>query len=500
MRRGVYSKFDPDRMVAGEWAIVLSGAQDAANGQAAYVCFAPGQVKRVATVEDMATIIANAEPEVAESIIDAATKFVTDTNEAIKLAESKRAAAESARVSAESSRVDAESKRVAAESARVSAEGSRETQQAKNNADQAQNNAAAKGLTYQIVADGGYKSNGSHNVPTATSGSTGVVYLTPNLSSESNNLYESWMWINGAWELMGEDKHVAPTTTDDVDSIVGGTSVTADRYLNSTGLSYLWTKLVAWATAKFAALKHVHSASDVTSGTLSSDRLPTVPIAHGGTGATTADGARANLLAAELISGDFNAYTATGVYQYQGGSKDNRPTDSWGVLFVLRSVIGNVVRISQVYYGDKNNLVFSRTGTGTSLDSITWTSWARLVRSDELDAYARVNGGDRGLTNAWVGIWNGNTSDPGYRLETCWFVNGVQRGLCVDTYNRLRFYGSGVNNWSLGNLSGDKSMTPVYRLYNQYNSQHMFVTSESEYNNLVEQGWTGEGIVFYAFK
>lgn len=312
MRRGVYSKFDPDRMVAGEWAIVLSGAQDAANGQAAYVCFAPGQVKRVATVEDMATIIANAEPEVAKSITDAATKFVTDTNEAIKLAESKRAAAESARVSAESSRVGAESKRVAAEnarasaeskraaaeSARASAEESRETQQAKNNADQAQNNAAAKGLTYQIVASGGYKSNGSHNVPTATSGRTGVAYLTPNLNQESNNLYESWMWINDAWELMGEDKHVAPTTTDDVDSIVGGTGVTADRYLNSTGLSYLWTKLVSWATAKFAALKHAHSASDVTSGTLSADRLPTVPIAHGGTGATTAAAALTALGAA----------------------------------------------------------------------------------------------------------------------------------------------------------------------------------------------------------
>lgn len=312
MRRGVYSKFDPDRMVAGEWAIVLSGAQDAANGQAAYVCFAPGQVKRVATVEDMATIIANAEPEVAESITTAASKFLTDTNEAVKLAESKRVAAENSRVAAESaresaeskrvaaenSRVDAESKRVAAESARAEADEKRETAQAKNNADQAQNNAAAKGLTYQIVADGGYKSNGSHNVPTATSGSTGVVYLTPNLSSESNNLYESWMWINGAWELMGEDKHVAPTTTDDVDSIVGGTSVTADRYLNSTGLSYLWTKLVAWATGKFAALKHSHSASDMTSGTLSADRLPTVPIAHGGTGATTAAAALTALGAA----------------------------------------------------------------------------------------------------------------------------------------------------------------------------------------------------------
>lgn len=222
-----------------------------------------------------------------------------------------------------------------------------------------------------------------------------------------------------------------------------------------------------------------------------------LPVSSGGTGANSAIGARENLFAAELMSGDFNSYNATGVYQSHG-SMDNQPIGNWGVLFVLRSVIGNVVRISQVYYADINNDVFSRTATGTSLDALTWTGWSRLVRSDELDAYARRNG--PGLTNAWVGIWNGDTSDPGYRLETCWFVNGVQRGLCVETYNRLRFYGANVNNWSLGNLSGDKDMIPVYRLYNQYNSQHLFVSSKSEYNNLVSQGWTGEGIVFYAFK
>ena len=43
---------------------------------------------------------------------------------------------------------------------------------------------------------------------------------------------------------------------------------------------------------------HAHSASDVTSGTLSADRLPTVPIAHGGTGATTAAAALTALGAA----------------------------------------------------------------------------------------------------------------------------------------------------------------------------------------------------------
>lgn len=44
-----------------------------------------------------------------------------------------------------------------------------------------------------------------------------------------------------------------------------------------------------------APLVHEHSTSDITSGTLSTNRLPTISIAKGGTGATTADGARENL-------------------------------------------------------------------------------------------------------------------------------------------------------------------------------------------------------------
>ena len=41
-----------------------------------------------------------------------------------------------------------------------------------------------------------------------------------------------------------------------------------------------------------AAASHNHSASNINSGTLSADRLPTVPVSKGGTGATTAAGAR----------------------------------------------------------------------------------------------------------------------------------------------------------------------------------------------------------------
>lgn len=40
---------------------------------------------------------------------------------------------------------------------------------------------------------------------------------------------------------------------------------------------------------------HNHSASDINSGALGSDRLPTVPVTKGGTGATSASAARTNL-------------------------------------------------------------------------------------------------------------------------------------------------------------------------------------------------------------
>lgn len=54
-----------------------------------------------------------------------------------------------------------------------------------------------------------------------------------------------------------------------------------------------------------AAEDHKHSAADVTSGTMSVSRLPTITVAKGGTGATTAAQARVNLgvdISAETIA------------------------------------------------------------------------------------------------------------------------------------------------------------------------------------------------------
>lgn len=53
MRHGPYNKFDPQKLRTGELAAVTEGDPHASDGKAIYQCFSPGDVKRMATYEDM---------------------------------------------------------------------------------------------------------------------------------------------------------------------------------------------------------------------------------------------------------------------------------------------------------------------------------------------------------------------------------------------------------------------------------------------------------------
>ena len=306
MRRGKFTNFLPSKLQPGEWAIVQGDDPSASDGLSVYVAFAAGVVKRMATYTDM---VDNCRDAIEQSIGDIKAKLtekVEATNATVEDAEAKRVSAESSRVGAESSRVTAEQGRVEAERSRASAESSRETaeekraaDQLKNNADQAQNNAAAKGLTYKVCGVGEYKLDtvdGAHNAPTVI-GRDGTMYLTPKVDGATDeDKYDQWMYIDSKWELMGESgAHIDPTTTGDVDTIVSGTNVTADRYLNSTGLSYFWVKAVERLGGLFAPKAHSHTVDDVTG---------TVAIENGGTGATTAADALTNLGAASQTDVD----------------------------------------------------------------------------------------------------------------------------------------------------------------------------------------------------
>ena len=70
MRHGPYNKFDPQKLRTGEIAVVTEGDPHASDGRAVYVCFSPGDVKRMATYEDMADQIEEAGGEVIDNHIE----------------------------------------------------------------------------------------------------------------------------------------------------------------------------------------------------------------------------------------------------------------------------------------------------------------------------------------------------------------------------------------------------------------------------------------------
>lgn len=78
MRRGAYVNFNPAKLMPGEWAVVVSGDSGAKDGKAAYICFAAGDVKRVATYEDMVDNVHDAVDQnngaIIKQITDAANK------------------------------------------------------------------------------------------------------------------------------------------------------------------------------------------------------------------------------------------------------------------------------------------------------------------------------------------------------------------------------------------------------------------------------------------
>lgn len=120
-RRGAYGDFDPDKMLPGEWASVLKDDPKAQDGKAVYMCFSAGDVKRMATYEDMknniqeatAEIIKQAKEEVTEDT-KAAKESAAQAESSAKTAEEKASAAEKSASNAEKS---AEASKTALESA-----------------------------------------------------------------------------------------------------------------------------------------------------------------------------------------------------------------------------------------------------------------------------------------------------------------------------------------------------------------------------------------------
>ena len=111
-RRGQFSKFDPSRLLPGEPAVVTSGDPSVSDGRALYQCFAAGDVKRMATYDDMDADVRNIfddefGPEVAEATA-AATQAATTANSAANTASQAASTASTAANTAAAVAADAE--------------------------------------------------------------------------------------------------------------------------------------------------------------------------------------------------------------------------------------------------------------------------------------------------------------------------------------------------------------------------------------------------------
>ena len=113
MRHGPYNKFDPQKLRTGEIAVVTEGDPHASDGKAIYQCFSPGDVKRMATYEDMTDQMEEAGGGVIDNHIE------EKVGTALKACEDATQAAESAQEAAGTAASSAET---AAKSANEAAE------------------------------------------------------------------------------------------------------------------------------------------------------------------------------------------------------------------------------------------------------------------------------------------------------------------------------------------------------------------------------------------
>ena len=155
------------------------------------------------------------------------------------------------------------------------------------------------------------------------------------------------------------------------------------------------TRTVLWSSIKalFAAAKHSHAASDITSGTLAVDRLPTIPLSKGGTGATSAATARTALgvqnpptAPVVLTNQNLNSYNTEEQcgYYYAGGGNtvSNKPSGvKYFGMWMMHTESGV---FAQILY-DNSDKIWTRS---YSTSNSTWSTWTALVRTTDTIAKA----------------------------------------------------------------------------------------------------------------
>lgn len=155
------------------------------------------------------------------------------------------------------------------------------------------------------------------------------------------------------------------------------------------------TRTVLWSSIKalFAAAKHSHAASDIASGTLAVDRLPTIPLSKGGTGATSAATARTALgvqnpptAPVVLTDQNLNSYNTEEqcgyYYAVSGNTISNKPSGvKYFGMWMMHTAFGV---FTQILYDDSGKIWTRSYSTPDSL----WSTWTALVRTTDTIAKA----------------------------------------------------------------------------------------------------------------
>ena len=102
-RRGAYTNFDPQKMKPGEWAVVQSGDPDAVDGEAVYMAFRAGVVKRMATIDELQDYNSQSQT-ILNNVTNIASQVATNaSNASAKAAEAQQSAQDAATAASDAS-------------------------------------------------------------------------------------------------------------------------------------------------------------------------------------------------------------------------------------------------------------------------------------------------------------------------------------------------------------------------------------------------------------
>lgn len=205
MRRGAYSEFDPLKMKAGEWAV---STDSDTKKQQIWMCFAPGIVKRMGTVEDFDTEI----QRLIQNYLDGMTQSVEKAQESAELAASK--AQESA-----NSASNAKESEIKAKASETNAKTS-ETNSAKNKSEAQKYAEQAKEISESL--SGALRPRGTINfadLPSTANAASGDMYNIADQFTTTTNFKE------GAGNIIPAGSNVY-LTIDRYWDVLAGTPVT----------------------------------------------------------------------------------------------------------------------------------------------------------------------------------------------------------------------------------------------------------------------------------